>query len=112
MAPTAAVRNGAVALDSRLQEELHSCCRVEEKKKKEVIKQHGQHDIIFVRTTCVSETVHSGDMGDLCCLLYTFLDLESFLSVRTWWGGTRGLGPPLSCLRQFSSPATYCSKMG
>lgn len=38
------------------------------------------------------KTVHSGGMGDLCCLLYTFLDLESFLSSRTWWGGTGGLG--------------------
>lgn len=38
------------------------------------------------------KTVHSGGMGDLCCLLYTFLDLESFLSVSTWWGGTGDLG--------------------
>ena len=51
-------------------------------------------------------------MGGLCCRLYTFLDLESSLSVRTWEEEQGVLELPQSCLGPFSSPATHPNKMG
>lgn len=67
------------------------CYRVE---KEEVIKQ--------ISFFCKKYVGH-GDMGDLHCLLHTFLGLAIFLSVRSWEGKQGLLGVPQSCLEQFSN---------